>query len=163
MSTSFDSEGLTESELARFEEVYRNLSAELRFGSPLDVDSTGTEVGQHIGNVRGAWVELTLTAATGTVTVAHNLNIPSSPVVGGTSTANRLNVRWFVVGTEFGSRTGAVAQPAAPVGAHTFNLLHMLSSAVNADDLTLQYSTSGFTPTATTPLFVSLFVIPATR
>ena len=156
-------EGIPEAVSAQLEELRRELTAYLYFGTPIDVDQAGTEIGQRTGNVRGAWVELSLTAATGTVTVTHNLGIPITTVVGATSTANRLNVRWFVVGLEFGSRTGAVAQPAAPAGAHTFNLLHMLSSAVTTNAVTLQYSTSGFTPTATEPLFVSLFVIPAVR
>lgn len=149
--------------LARLEEIYRLLTAQLTFGAPIDVDTTGAEVGQAIGHIRGAWVELSLTAATGTITVTHNLNIPQTALVGATSTANRLNVRWFVVGTEFGSRTGAVAQPAAPVGVFTIDFLHMLSSAVTADAVVLNYSVAGFVPAATTPLWVSLFVVPAVR
>lgn len=149
--------------LARLEHIYRLLGAQLSFGVPIDLDSAGTEAGQRTSNIRGAWVELSLTAATGTVTVNHNLNIPPTALTGATSTANRLNVRWFVVGAEFGSRTGAVAQPAAPAGVFTVDFLHMLSSAVTADAITLQYSVSGFVPAATTPLFVSLFVIPAIR
>lgn len=148
--------------MARLEYLYRLFSTQLSFGVPIDIDPDGTEVGQRVGNIRGAWVELSLTAATGTVTVTHNLDIPITTLTGAGSTANRLNVRWFVVGMEFGSRTGAVAQPAAP-GAFTVNFLHMLSSAVTTTSLSLNYSTTGFIPTATTPLFVSLFVVPATR
>ena len=148
---------------ARLEEISRLLTAQLTLGAPIDVDTTGTEVGQTIGNIRGSWVELSLTAVTGTVTVTHNLNIPVTALVGATSTANRLNVRWIVAGSEFGSRTGAVAQPAAPVGVFTIDFLHMLSSAVTADAVVLNYSVAGFVPAATTPLFVSLFVVPAVR
>lgn len=149
--------------IQRIEALERLLAAQLSFGVPIDLNSSGAEVGQKLGNIRGAWVEVTLTAAVGTCAVAHNLNIPVSTVVGATSTANRLNVRWFVVGLEFGSRTGAVAQPAAPAAVHGTNFIHMLSSAVTADSFTLQFSANGFVPTATTPLFVSFFVIPATR
>lgn len=155
-------EDVSSATLGLFEYVYRLLSTQLSFGVPVDVDTTGTEVGQRVGNMRGAWVELSLTAATGTVTVTHNLDIPITTLTGAGSTANRLNVRWFVVGAEFGSRTGAVAQPAAPA-AFTVDFLHMLSSAVTTTSLVLNYSTTGFVPTATTPLFVSLFVVPAVR
>ena len=148
--------------LARLEYLYRQFSTQLSFGVPIDIDPNGTEVSQRVGNIRGAWVELSLTAATGTVTVTHNLDIPITTLTGAGSTANRLNVRWFVVGMEFGSRTGAVVQPAAP-GVFTVNFLHMLSSAVTTTSLSLNYATTGFIPTATTPLFVSLFVVPATR
>lgn len=148
--------------LARLEELYSQLSAQISFGVPVDVDTTATESGQHVSQIRGAWVELSLTATTGTATVTHNLSIPVSTVTGAGSTANRLNVRWFVVGTEFGSRTGAVAQPAAPA-AFTIDFMHILSSAVTADAVSLLYSVTGFVPTATTPLFVSLYVIPAVR
>lgn len=147
---------------ARFEELYRRLSAQVSFGVPVDINSLGTETGQTTANVRGTWVELTLASFSGTVAVTHNLSIPSTPLIGGVSTANRLNVRWFIVGLEYGSRTGAVAQPAAP-GGFSLELLHMLSSAVTADSLTLQYSVTGFIPSATTPLYASLFVIPASR
>ena len=145
------------------EEFLRRLTAQVSFGVPIDVNNAGTEVGQHVSEMRGSWVEISIISATGTVTCTHNLNIPISTVTGAGSTANRLNVRWLKFGYEFGSRTGAVAQPAAPAGAFTIEFLHMLSSAVTADAITLNYSVVGFTPTATTPLFVSLFFIPAVR
>lgn len=146
----------------RFEELYRRLTAQISFGVPINVDSLGNEVGQKVSEVRGSWVELTLTAASGTTTVTHNLNIPITTVTGAGSTANRLNVRWFEVGMEFGDRTGANAQPAAP-GGFTVQFMHMGSSAVTPDAVTLQYAVSGFLPSATAPLYVSLFVIPAVR
>lgn len=147
--------------LARIEELQRALTAQLSFGTPIEVQGT-TETGQRVGNMRGSWVEATITAPTGTLTCTHNLGIPVTQVTGAGDTANRLNVRWFIVGAEFGDRTGTNAAPAAP-GGFSVNLLKMSDGTVTSNAVDLLYSVNGFIPSATQPLYLSLFFIPAVR
>lgn len=139
------------------EELLRLLSGNLSFGVPLDENDR-----QLAGNIRGAWVEKTLTAATGSTTFTHNLGIPVSAVTGAGDTANRLNVRWFVVGAEYGDRTGTNVAPSAP-GGFSVNLLKMSDGTVTADAVDLRYAVNGFIPSATAPLYLSVYFIPAVR
>lgn len=146
----------------RLEEVFRRLTAQISFGVPVDVDTDGNASGQKSSEMRGTWVTLTLTAATGTATCTHNLNIPVTSIVGGADTANLPNVRWLQFGYEYGDRTGTNAAPAAPAG-FSITLLKMSDATVTADAIDLLYEVVGFTPSATEPLSVTLYFIPAVR
>jgi hypothetical protein len=144
-----------------FEELLRLFSGNLSFGVPIGSDGA-SETGPVAGHIRGAWVEKTLTAATGSTTFTHGLNIPVIAVTGAGDTANRLNVRWFLVGAEYGDRTGTNAAPAAP-GGFSVNLLKMSDATVTPDEVDLRYAVNGFIPSATNPLYLSLYFIPAVR
>lgn len=130
------------------------------FGIPIDIDNNGAAAGQHVAEIRGSWVTVSITGTTGTVVLNHNLNIPPTSVTGAGGTANLPNCRWFLVGLEFGDRTGATAPPAAPA-AHTVSFLKMSNGTVTADAITLQYAVAGFAPDATHPLTVTFFVVAA--
>ena len=147
---------------SRLEELRLALTGQLSFGAPTEMQGTTETSVQRIGNMRGSWVELTLTAPTGTATCTHNLGIPITSVTGAGDTANRLNVRWFIVGMEFGDRTGTNAAPAAP-GGFSVNLVKMSDATVTTNAVDLLYAVNGFIPSATEPLYLSLFFIPAVR
>ena len=147
---------------SKLEEIRTHLAGQLSLGAPIEMQGTTETTTQRSGNIRGSWVELTLTAATGTATCTHNLNIPITSVTGAGDTANRLNVRWFIVGAEYGDRTGTNAAPVAP-GGFSVTLLKMSDATVTADAVDLLYAVNGFIPSATQPLYLSLFFIPAVR
>ena len=132
----------------------------ISFGIPIDIDSLGNQTTQHVSEVRGSWVTVSLTNFSGNVTLTHNLNIPVSTVTGGGGTANLPNCRWFTFGMEYGDRTGATAAPAAP-GGFTVNFMKMVNGTVTPDAITLAYSVTGFVPDATHPLSVTFFVVAA--
>jgi hypothetical protein len=136
------------------------LTWQIGFGAPIDLDPTGAQAGQHISQIRGSWVTVSLTAATGTVTLTHNLNIPPTSVTGGGGTANLPNIRAIPMWKVYGDRTGATAAPAAP-GGFEVDFLQMVNGTVTADAIDLLYSVNGFTPDATHPLQVTFFVLPA--
>lgn len=144
------------------DEILGWLTAGLSFGVPIDMRNDGTVGGQTVRHMKGSWVSLTLTATTGSVTCTHNLDIPTTSVTGAGGTANLPNVRWLLFGLEYGDRTGTNAAPAAP-GAFTVNFLKMVNATVTRDAIDLRYAVSGFVPSATAPLSVTLYFVPAVR
>lgn len=143
------------------ESLERRLAYGVAFGLPVGVDDTGALDGPFVQEVRGNWATVSLTGTRGTVTFTHNLGIPPTTVTGAGGTANLPNCRMIEFLLEFGDRTGAVAAPAAPVGAFNVAFLKMVNGTVTEDAITFEYSVTGFTPDATHPLTVTGFFVAA--
>ena len=136
--------------------VKEELNGRIAFGHP-ETTATDTSNGRLL-NIEGSWVVMTLTAATGVYTCTHNLNIPTTTI--GANSAKPANVRWLMMGAEYGIKDGTSAAPADP-GAFTVQLIRMINGTITADSINIRYSVSGFTPSATEPVTVTLFFTKA--
>lgn len=136
--------------------IKEEINGRISFGHP-DTSLTDSSNGRLL-NIEGSWVILTLTDAAGVKTCTHNLGVPSTTV--GANSAKPANVRWMICGIEYGDKTGASAAPADP-GGFAVDLIRMTNGTISADAINIRYSVTGFVPSATEPVTVSLFFVKA--
>jgi hypothetical protein len=119
--------------------------AGLTFGVPVSISELGVASGQRSGNVRGSWVEKSVTAL-GTNTFTHNLNLPTPTGV--------LNVRWLLFGVRHnGTGAGAGDVVCSPI---------YQGGTVGSDSIDLYVTAAGArTVDGSNPLTLTMFFMPA--